>query len=475
MLNKKLFKKVRTIAKFIVFAVVLNRGFCISLSELIEISMQNNPDIISAKINYDSAILSAKTLDGIFAPGITFSSSATLPKNYEWNTNPDYFSGNVNFSQPLPGGTSLSLSGSYSLNSPSAMSNMSERFVYHTQSINFTISQSLMPFWAQGKNQDPTILSAKQHSEYYKLQLLYTQKNILQNLVQNYAFLQIYENQIKIYKNMIELYNEQIKALEELKNDGCTNQAKITELENSKWNYEEDLISIQSNYLSCTQNLKNICAFDFENENDNDFYTEEISSENYFQHLDALECTATDPLEEIYKLQIEMLQNSRTKEKQTSAPTLNFSLQSGWISDSVINSQWTNAWGSENSKTPTWSAGISVNLSPLINSVAAQNKQKYKKNLETAKNSYISYLQKKDFSQKNYAILIKNYSEQLNTVSKLYETSKNHLEDFEIQFKAGAISKLEYISAKARSENLMLNKKCTEIYKWMYEFFLKIN
>lgn len=473
MLNKKLFKKVRTIAKFIIFAVVLNRGFCISLSELIELSMQNNPDIISAKINYDSANLSTKTLDGSFAPGITFSSSASLPQNYEWNTNPDYFSGNVNFSQPLPGGTSLSLGGSYSLNSLSAVPDMSERFVYQTQGISFTISQSLMPFWAQGKNQDPTILSARQQANYYKLQLLYTQKSVVQNLVQNYAFLQIYKNQIKIYKNTIELYNEQIKALEELKKSGSTNQAQITELENSKWNYEENLISAQSNYLSCTQNLKNICAFDFKNEKNDDFGTEENFWENFSQYFDTLECTATDPLEEIYKLQIEMLQNSRTKEKQTSAPTLNFSLQSGWTSDSVINSQWTNAWDSENSKVPTWSAGISVNLSPLINSVVAQNKQKYEKNLESAENSYISYLQKKDFSRKNYEILIKNYSEQLDTVSKLYETSKNHLEDFEIQFKAGAISKLDYISAKVRTENLLLNKKCTEIYKWLYEFFLK--
>ena len=154
--------------------------FPFSFSDLVESALQNNSDIASAKSDYDSALLSSKTYDSSFAPGLSFSSSSTISKDYDWNTNPDYFSTYVTYTQPLPGGTTLSATGTYSFTSASAGD---DQYISQILKVSFTLSQSLLPFWTQGTIKDPTVLSARQQAEYYRLQLLHTKKSVLQNLI----------------------------------------------------------------------------------------------------------------------------------------------------------------------------------------------------------------------------------------------------------------------------------------------------
>lgn len=232
------------------------KGFSHSLNELIEITLQNNSDIIAAQNSYDCAILSLKTLNGVYAPQISFSSSSTLPDKYKWDTTPDYFSSTIIYSQPLPGGTSIGITGGTSFTSKDILE---ERYISQNPNISFSLSQSLLPFWIQGKLKNPEKLSASQQKEYCYYQLLYTKKNVLQNLVQNYINTLIYEKKIQSYENSILLIDKQIEVSKELMNLGATNQAKITELQSSKWNYQQDLLSVQSIFSGYVQNLKTIC------------------------------------------------------------------------------------------------------------------------------------------------------------------------------------------------------------------------
>ena len=105
--------------------------FSLSFSELVESALQNNSDISTAQSDYDAALLSAKTLDGSFAPGFSFSSASAIPKNYDWNTNPDYFSTYVTYTQLLPGGTTISATGTYSFNSVTAGDDFRDTMYLH--------------------------------------------------------------------------------------------------------------------------------------------------------------------------------------------------------------------------------------------------------------------------------------------------------------------------------------------------------
>ena len=435
--------------------------FPFSFSDLVEAALQNNSDIASAKSDYDSALLSSKTYDSSFAPGLSFSSSSTISKDYDWNTNPDYFSTYVTYTQPLPGGTTLSATGTYSFTSASAGD---DQYISQIPKVSFTLSQSLLPFWTQGTIKDPTVLSARQQAEYYRLQLLYTKKSVLQNLIQNYAYALIDKNKIQIYRNSVCLAEEQIEALKKLKSSGSTSQAKITELESSKWGYEEDLMSVQASYCSYLQNLKSMCGCEIDDIENTLTESEEIILN---------ETLSSDPIDSIYQLKLQMLKTSRVLQKQNSAPTLTLTLQPSWTLETVKNTEWKNAWN--NGENPSWSATISINLSPLLNAAVSRNEEKYEISYEKAEKSYDNYLRQKQYVQEQYQSLIQNYSMQLENVTKLYEEGKSELEDYGIQYEAGAISRLDFDSVKIRVENCELSKNCVEIYKWLYGVLLSMN
>lgn len=472
----------------IIVLFILSDLSSFSLSDLINSALQNNSDISSAQSNYESAVLSSKTLDGTFAPGISFSSSTNLSKDYDWDTSPDYFSTHVTYSQPLAGGTTISATGTYSFTSTTTFSattatttdagNLTaQRYISQNQNISFTLSQSLLPFWAQGTIKDPTILGAKQQAEYYRLQVLATKKSVLQNLLQNYAYAQIYKKQIQLYQNSISLIEKQIAALRELKTSGSTNQAKITELESTKWSYQEDLMSVQASFYSYLQNLKNICACKIA---ENDLFDDDFPLfDDFFSDISDIfanpkisDATSTgnfipaDPMEKIYQLKLQMLKTNRILEKQKSAPTLSLSLQPAWSFEKTKAADWKSAW--KNGETPSWSASVGINLSPFLNAAVSKNQEQYEISYAQAEKSYENYLQQRDFVRTQYKTLLENYSTQLENINSLLENGKIELSDFEKVYQTGGTSELDYEAAKIRVENCQISCKIVEIYKWLY-------
>ena len=199
----------------IIFAILLfsSNLYAISLADLIDSALEHNPDIVSAQNTYDNAVLSSKTLYGFLAPSVNVSSSATLPNNYGWNQTPDGFSSNITVSQPLPGGIIISTKGTYSFNITTMND---ERFLLQSPNISFSLTQSLFPFWVQGKLKDPSILSMKLQTNYFYNQLLYTKKTVLQNLIQRlYSYVAMFFIKIKLkcIQNSIAKGDETINRL----------------------------------------------------------------------------------------------------------------------------------------------------------------------------------------------------------------------------------------------------------------------
>jgi hypothetical protein len=89
---------------------------------------------------------------------------------------------------------------------------------------------------------------------------------------------------------------------------------------------------------------------------------------------------AIDPLEETFKLKIEILESSRLLEKQSYAPVLNLSVQPKWQPENF-------------NKIDSWNASVGINLSPMISGIVKQNKRKYQINRKDAEDSFSAYLQ----------------------------------------------------------------------------------
>lgn len=458
---------------FYIFFVccIFGKTFALSFDELIQLTLQNNTDILSAQNSYDQACLSLKTLNGAYAPQVSLSSSATLPDEYKWNSTPDYFSSSITYSQPLPGGTTLGSTGSFTFNS---LDILEERYISQNPSLSFSLTQSLFPFWVQGKIKNPAKLSAKQQKDYYYNQLLYTKKTVLQNLLQNYIYAAVYKKQIQIYENSIYLLDKQIEISNQLLKTGAINLVRITELQSSKWSYQQDLMSAKSSYISYIQNLKTICGTEFENDI--------LSLENkllpglddFTKGLLLITDNIVDPLEESYKLKIELLKTNHTLEKQASAPTLSLSVQPSWSFDPKKHDEWKDAWKDASSPS-SWSATIGVNLSPLFLASISKKEQQYELSYQVTENSLNAYITQKEFVLQQYKSILDNYTIQLEEISKLYDTGSAELKDLESQFAAGAISELDFDSVKVRVENSRLNMEIMELYVWLYEILCNIN
>ncbi len=458
---------------FCIFFVccIFGKSFSLSFDELIELTLQNNTDILSAQNGYDSASLSLKTLNGAYAPQVSLSSSASLPDEYKWDTTPDYFSSSITYSQPLPGGTTLGFTGSFSFNSADILE---ERCISQNPSLSFSLTQSLFPFWAQGKIKNPAKLSSKQQKDYYYYQLLYTKKTVMQNLVQNYIYASVHKKQIQIHENSIYLLDKQIETSNQLLKIGAVNQARITELQSSKWSYQQDLMSAKSSYISYIQNLKTICGTEFKNDSLSFEHKSLPAQDDFTKEILSATDNIADPLEESYKLKMELLKTNHALEKQSSAPALSLSVQPSWSFAPKKQDEWKEAWKDANSPS-SWSATIGVNLSPLLSASVSKNEQQYELNCQAAEKSFNAYITQKEFVLQQYKNILDNYKPQLEEISNLYNAGSAELKDLESQFSAGAVSELDFDSAKVRIESCRLNMEIIELYVWLYEVLCKIN
>ena len=442
------------------------KGFSLSLADLSKMALDSNPDIMAASADYEKEVLSAKYLNGAYVPRVTLSSSSTMLKNDVSNELPEKFSSNITYAQPLPGGTTISLEADYIFNSAKY-----NELYYLKQdpALSLTLSQSLLPFWTQGQIKDPVKLSAKKREDYYYNQLQYVKKNIWESLVQYYVYALIAKNEIAMYQNSVELYEIQIASIEVLRAQGKASQSAILEVENSKWNAEQNLMSAQSDYLANIQKLKTICGQNF-----NEELLEPLNEKEKFAGTTFIADNEKDPLEETYKLKLEILKNSRITEKQASAPVLKLSLQPELDLNATTKDEWKEAW--KNMDSPArWTVGIGLDLSSMLSGIASQNKKKYQIEYSMALEAYHLYLEQRNFVLQQYKDLLRQYRNQQERIDFLYESACKELADYKLQFEKGEISKLDYESARVRVENCRLKKDSINSFVWLYEVFVQNN
>ena len=433
---------------------------------LANLAIENNIDIKKAEATYESAQISAKTLNGFYAPGISITSSTSFDKDYKLKTNPQNFSSNVTVTQQIPGGFALSTTGAYAFTTWED----SVRKMQQTPGISFTLANSLYPYWAQGMLCNPAIMSLKQKKEYCYNQLLSTKKEVLESLIQNYAMAVSYKKSIQIYENSIWLIQNQIDALKELHKTGNTNQAKITELENSKWSYQQDLISAMANYEGYLQTLKNLCGTEFDEqliENEREIVKEVTKLIcNYVDNV-------KDPYEKNLILQMEMLETERVQQKVNNAPSISLTVTPAWSLNATDESEWKKAW-KQNDAFSNWTASVGIDFSNMISGLSSKAGKQAEIEYETAERTYEAYLCQRAFVKNQYGTLLSSYFEQLEIISNVLGSGEVELNDLKVQLEAGAVSSLDYYAKEINVKNMRLSKESVEINCWMYEILAEL-
>lgn len=447
----------------LVFASV--NCFSVSLYDLSELTLQSNIDILEADTAYKEQLISTKSLDGYYVPSLSVNATANIADKHDWSYVPDYLSSSLSYSQTLPGGASFSIELNYNFN---AITFNNNRYMAQSPYISFNLSQSLFPFWLQGKKNDPVYQSFRQNEECYYYKFLYTKKDVLTQLFQNYISALTSLNEMAMNKNSIDFYEEQIESLKELKSGGNTSLAEILEVENQKWNAQQNYMVAYSNYAMYVKILKSICNKDF-----NESELKDITDKDIESLVELVSYNQIDPLQKIYNLKIQMIQSSRVLEKQSTAPVLVVSVKPSWNLKTTTQNEWITAWD-KNMDPSNTVMSLGIDFTPMFNGLFKQKGKKYKLEKNQTEESYKAYMMQKDIIKSQYEIILANYTRQKEIITSLYESGLNELKDYEKQFKAGAISKLDYDSVRIRVQNCGYSKDNVDLYVKLYAFLIKI-
>ena len=243
--------------------------------------------------------------------------------------------------------------------------------------------------------------------------MLYTKQSVLQDFIQNYIYAQIEYNQIQILKNTMDVTTKQISALIELKNTGGSNFSKISELENLKWSYEQDLLSSKIKLKSYLQNIMTLTEKEFSEDSFYELFSSDLEIEKLLAYIRCITNCNYNTYEEYLLDKIEIEQITLQNIKQESAPIAEVSIQPLWNSALEEVTDWKKSWKVSNKPT-SWNVSITVNLSPLLNMNFNKTINKKKLELESAQNIYNSYLKQKHIIKKQY----EDYCSNLNKVNE---------------------------------------------------------
>lgn len=435
------------------------------LERLWHLAVSANSDVLSAQHAYESACLSLSTLGGTYAPSVTTSASSTVPDGYGWDECPDNLSASVSVRQPLPGGTSIGVTGAYALSAAAASGT---RYVSQVPDVAFTLSQSLYPFYAQGKLRNPEHLSLQQKKEYYYNVLLYTKQQKLETVAQYYILSLIYRKKMEMYEASIVYAQEQIDALNELRKSGGANMTKIAELESSRMGNEQNLTDVRITYRQYVQYLKETCGtFSGEPEGT------DLPQDGLAQAL-ALTGGVHDPCAQELLLKIGILKTAAVIAKQSGAPVLTLSLKPVWTLETVKASDWQSAWKRDADSACTWAAGVSLNMTPLISALVSKTGESEEIEMRTAQDAYRAYLEQKDTVREQYEMLRTSFEEQLAGAEKLCADADSLASDMKQQQETGAVSQLDYDAVLSQVKIRYSSLECIRLYIWLYSWLGKM-
>ena len=345
----------------------------------------------------------------------------------------------------MPAGTRIGITGSYPINKSDL----------NKPELSFSISQSLLPFWIQGKS-DPQRMSLQQKQEYYFYQLLLTKKNMRDTLIQNFYQAIIYKAKALCYQKLCKIEQKKKQLLMKLIQSGAASSSEILEIDNSMWNYEQSQFEYEISFQQSLQSLRDICGCDFYLEIESaerakgfDF----VLSEAVTKIQEKL-VQESDPYERSLHIKLEQIKNDRILQKQNEALQLEVSVVPDFSDLSM---------GTLN---------LALDFSSFIKEKSTKRNQIYETEIMIAENSIQSYMKQKEYIKQQYEKFIHLFENQIEEAEIVCSETNELLKDFKKQQQTGAISSFDYEINLVQYETAQLNLVVVEAYRKMYELLL---
>ena len=450
-------KKVLT--SFLLVFISLN-VFAVSLKELLEKALTDNIDIQTQRNVYQNSLLSKEGTDGIYAPSLSVSGNVTMPDSYNFSSLPPSITAQLSYGQKITSGTSLQIDTAYQRTGPTYTYSDT---IKHDVSVSLSLSQNLNPYWAQKGNMgNPDKVAKFYDSEKNYYVYLNTIKTVFTNIIQNYIRFIESQKQIKICNNNLSVIDKRISAFNALFQNGEINKSEITNLQNERFNLEQELYSYSLNSLSALQTLSSLCSAPLQPKDISYSEFNEEVDDIYLYVSEVLDNNMTPELDSI-KAQIKSAENSLVLIREQGSPVLNIGIKPSWTITSYSEANQYNT-----------TVSVSTDLSPLFLSLSDRQEQKVSENIESMKQLLFLNEANNKAEKANTERILLLYKEQQKELEKLLSEDEKNLTSYRTEYIRGEVSLLDYEIQKYRVENHKHLLGCINLNIWLYELLMKI-
>jgi len=386
-------------------------------------ALDHNTSIIEERIAAESADINAAGLEGTYTPGISTSYKKT-----------SYLTSQIGagITQKLPGGLSLSLSGS-KVFVPGANPYLE---------ITTSARQSLAPFWLLTDKGNPLVNSYRISYELQQTQLNSVQKEIVMEVTQQYIMAIVSLNELMQYENSLAILQEKKDALHSLYLSGNNSYTDVIALQNQIFSTEQDRNSVYQSYVQYVASLEKLAGT-------SNILTSVLPGVS--ELLDIFPFSE-DFTQTVLVLSCSELQNQLVLTKESTAPVVELTYT------------WTES---------SWQAGVALDVSNWLTENTGKTGVQLQNKLKSATIVLENYLSEKQITRNQYASILTLYRNQYDMLTQLTSEAERQLNDTQQLLLAGEISELDYKTLQSEVENLRLSEENTRLMIWLYTFYLQ--
>ncbi len=386
-------------------------------------TLVHNTTIIQERIAAESAEIRSSGLEGAYTPGI----SAGYKRN---SFSSSQFEAGI--TQPLPGGLSLSLSGS-GIMVPEADTSLE---------MTALVRQSMVPFWLVTDKGNPVRNSYRIASELQQTQLKTIQKNVLMEVTQQYIMALISLNELEQYDNSLAVLHAKSDALQTMYLMGNNSYTEVIALQNQIFSVERERNAAYQTYVQYMAAIENLVGSPC-------ILTAELPE---FSALQTVFPFTDDFTYDVLALSCRDIENQLVLEKQSTAPIVEFS--------------YTRA-------SSAWQIGVALDISSWLKESTGKTGLQLQNKMKGAEQAMENHVKEQIVTRGQYAAVLELYQKQYGMLAQLLEEADLQLIDTRQLYLSGEISEIEFISLQAEVENLHVTAENTRLMIWLYDFFLE--
>lgn len=424
-------------------------------------AIAHSVDVAYANLNIKNATELLKNKRSLYPINVkinTESSFNDITENITWY--PSNVNASIVISKTNPWGNSISGSIIYGIgrNIFDLLKEIDAKNIgyYHSPEISLTMEQSLLPYIFQGysKNPEIQILQNKiSDAEYSKAAIELSLKQNVANLyIQDRNILR----QINMYKNTLAYYDEKIKAYYELNKSDQVSLYDVWNLENKKWEYYKEYIDFINSKNSIELSLNNLCG-------------ESVNvtlSNSYLPDSEKTEIEYNTSLKKL-NLEIEDLTLQNVISKQTYAPKLTLGGTFSETTDALKN---LNVNYIKDKSSFNWNFSLGISFTEFLSPSKKLRQSQYEDNILLYLNRIKNMSEELQRQIENYTKLINSYQSQIEQLKTIIDNKKKFKDDYEILYKKGNCSKLEFEEVKLSVIEAECMYKNYSDYLWLYKW-----